>query len=251
MPRYLVSDSAVAGDRVTIVGDLAAHLRKSLRVAAGERLLVVTGSGVEHGVVVDAVSPEAITGTSVFRRPAAGEPRLHVSVVQAVIRELDDVIAAVTHAGASAVAPFAAARSVVRIEAARLPARQQRWQAIARDAAQLAARVRIPEVAAPAALDDVLASLASGTRILACDMEAPQALSRLDLAAGVPVALVIGPEGSLSPGELAALQGHGATAVHLGTRILPARSAAAVAVTAALLRAGDLDDGTPPPPWPQ
>src|SRR5947209_5941652 len=126
MPRYLIDDTAVDGDRVTITGPLAAHLRRSLRVTPGERLLVTTASAVEHGVLVEAVADATVSGRSLFTRPAGGEPRCRITVLQALVREMDDVVAALTHAGAAAVAPIAAERSVVRLEPRRAPARRER-----------------------------------------------------------------------------------------------------------------------------
>ena len=249
MPRYLIGDEAVAGDRVRIDGDLGRHLSRSLRVAPGERLLVITASGIEHGVVVDRVDGDLLEATSLFARTAAGEPRLRVHVVQALVRELDDVVAGATHAGAASIRPFLAERSVVRPRTDQMAARRDRWHAIAREAAQLCGRVTVPRVEAAVGLDAVLRNLPAATRILTCDMHAPVALSRTALDDG-DVAVVIGPEGSLSEAEMSALDAAGATRVHLGPRTFPARSAAALAVTVALCAAGDLDEPAAPPPWP-
>ena len=59
---------------------------------------------------------------------------------------------------------------------------------------------------------------------------------------------MIGPEGGLAPSEIERLRDEGAEMVHLGPRVLPARSAAMVAAGLLLARAGDLDTRLPGPP---
>jgi 16S rRNA (uracil1498-N3)-methyltransferase len=250
MPRYLVENGAIRGDAVDIDGALALHLARSLRVATGERIVVVDDSGREHGVVIATASPERVHGRVAWSRPAGGEPQLRITAVHALIREFDDVVAGLTHAGVTAIQPVLAGRGVIRLDGARAAARQERWRAIAAEAAQLAGRARVPEIAAVADLERSLAALRPKTRILACVVDAPTALTRIAIDPGNPLALVIGPEGGFDPAELAALSARDAEPVHLGARVFPARSAGAHAATIALTRSGDLDEPAAAPPWP-
>jgi 16S rRNA (uracil1498-N3)-methyltransferase len=127
-----------------------------------------------------------------------------------------------------------------------------RWNAIARGAAGLAGRARPPVVHAVRGLDEVVAALPGGTRLVACTTDARLPLARLlGPAAGDQVAciaVVIGPEGGLDPDEVAALHAEGATSAHLGPRVLRARLAGVVAVSTLLSAAGDLD--APVAGWP-
>ncbi|MGI8848085.1 MAG: RsmE family RNA methyltransferase [Candidatus Dormibacteria bacterium] len=250
MPRYLVPASAFEGDTLRVDGHLARHLARSLRVIHGERITVVDDAGVEHGVVIDQVSARLLTARVAWSRPAAGEPALQLHVVHALIREFADVVADLTHAGATAIYPVLTSRTVVRPPANRCRGQVERWQTVAAEAAQLAGRVRAPAVSTVGRLADAMAALPERTRILACTVDAQAPLSRIDIDTAAPLALVIGPEGGLEAAELAELMARGATSVHLGPRVHPARNAGSLALSLALARTGCLDHAPPPPPWP-
>ncbi len=195
-----------------------------------------------------AVESGRVIGSILWTRPAAGEPRLHLEVVHAMIREMDEVVAALAEVGAVAIRPFQARRSVTRPDAERVAARLRRWGMIARESAQLANRAAIPVVHSVTGLEEALASLPPGGRVLACAIDAAHPLAQLDIDPALPLALVIGPEGGLEDAEIGTLLGAGAETAHLGARVLPARRAALVAAGIVLARSGDLDTTQPPVP---
>jgi 16S rRNA (uracil1498-N3)-methyltransferase len=248
MPRLFVTRAQVSSGSLTVEGDPARHLAGPLRVRPGELIRVVDDGGEEHGVRVEVVERARVTGSIIWSRPAAGEPRLHLAVVQALIREIDEVVAGLTEAGAAEIHPVAALRSVSRPDPERAAARLRRWTEIAREAAELAHRATVPIVHPAAPLDGALARLPEGSRILVCMVDASVPLARIEVDAARPVALVIGPEGGLAPAEVAVLLGAGAEMVHLGPRVLPARHAGMVAAGLLLGRAGDLDSALPSAP---
>ena len=254
MPARFFLDSAPVGDTVHIGGELAQHLGRSLRMRAGDAVVVVH-DGAEHGVTLTAVG-DHVEGRVLWSRPVTGEPALQVTLVQALPRErMEDCIDIAVQAGVAAIVPVHTERSVSRPGAERAAARVRRWNAVAREAAQLAGRGRIPEVRAPQPLPDALAALPQDTQVVACasavDVAAgasvPSPISALTLS-GSPLAVVIGPEGGLGERDLAAIAARGAATVHLGARVLRTRYAGAVATALLLARAGDLDAALTEPP---
>ncbi len=243
MPRLFVDSASLDGGRLVLDGAAARHLAGPLRVRRGETIRVVDPARMEHGVVVEGVARARITGRVLWSRPAAGEPRLRLLALQALVRDFETAVTALVEAGAAAIHPVVTRRSVPRPSEERAASRRQRWQEVAREAAQLAHRAAIPPVHALAGLDGALAALPEGTRVLACVLDAPAPLARTDIDAERPLAVVIGPEGGLDPTETALLQGAGAELVHLGPRTLPAVRAGALAAGLLLARAGDLDSG--------
>lgn len=246
VPRFFVDAAAVRGDVVEIDGEGAAHLARSLRARPGEQIVVVEDGRTEHGVVLTGVSAVRVSGRIEWTRAATGEPRLDVHVLQAMpAKGMDDAIEALAVAGARVIQPVITERAVARPDHDASRRRVERWQVIAREAAQLAGRARAPGVTAPRPLAEALAALPDGCRILACVADSTATpLRGLDVSAGAPVVCVIGPEGGLGPGDLTHLRAAGATPVHLGARIVPARLAGFLAVSLVLAAAGDLD--TPP-----
>ena len=243
MPRFFVDSSAVSGGGVRIEGRDAEHLARSLRIRVGEAIVVVEDGRVEHGVIVDEASPVAVRGHIAWSRPASGDPRIDVHVLQAIpARGMDDAVEAVTAAGARSVWPVITERGVARLDPARSGNRTQRWAAVARDAAQLAGRAAPPVVHPVHLLGEALASLPPGCRILACvTQDGATPLHAVTIAPESPVALIIGPEGGLGPGDLTSARAAGAEPVHLGARVMPSRLAGFLAVSLLLAAAGDLD----------
>ena len=251
MPARFFLDDVPAGGRVHIGGELAAHLARSLRMRAGDTLVAVDPAGSEHGVRLITVSAGAIEGEVAWSRAAGGEPALSITLLQALPRErMEDCVDIAVQAGVAAIMPMLTERTVSRPDAARVDARVRRWNAVAREAAQLAGRTTIPTVHAPQPLAAALASLDPGARLVACtiEREAPP-LAELALEAGASVALCIGPEGGLGAADLAALEAHDASWAHLGPRVLRTRYAGAVAAALLLARSGDLSSAAEREPW--
>ena len=241
MPRFFVPDGAVAGGRAAIAGADAAHLARSLRARPGEEVVVVDRAGVEHGVRLDLVGPERCAGEVVWSRPSTAEPRLAITVLQAIPQQgMEDAVEAMVQAGVRAVVPMVTARTVVRLEPGRAARRVERWRLVAREAASLAGRGRIPHVGEVVTLSDALAAPSRGRRLLAAATGATVALAGVTVDPSLPVAVAVGPEGGFDDAELALLRAAQAEEVHLGPRVLRARLAGAVATVLLLAAAADL-----------
>ena len=243
MPRFFVDAGAVRDGVVRIEGDDAAHLARSLRVRAGERIVVVEDGRLLHEILVTEVLRARVTGTVQRTDAASGESDAAIHVLQAIpARGMDDAVEALTIAGSHAIHPVLTERGVARPDADAARRRAARWRAIAREAAQLAGRATAPVVSAPRSLEGALAALPAGCRILAC-VATPDAapITRIGKDVGAAVACAIGPEGGLGPGDLSTLDAARAERVHLGERIVPSRLAGFMAVSLILGARGELD----------
>lgn len=241
MPRFFVPRDAITGGRAVIAGADAAHLARSLRARAGEEVVVVDDDAVEHGVRLDDVSAERCAGEIVWSRPSAAEPRLAVTVLQSIAQQgMEDAIEAMVQAGVHAVVPVVTARTIVRLDRERAARRVERWRAVAREAAGLAGRGRVPRVGDVVPLGAALEAVDRHGVLLAANPRSDDPLAALRLDPAVPVTLAIGPEGGFDDAELTLLAAARAREVHLGPRILRARLAGAVATALLLGGAGDL-----------
>lgn len=248
--RFFLPDDPGPSPVAVIEGPLAHHIARSLRMRPGDSLLAVDPRGREHHVRLRTVSAGRVEGDITWSRPATGEPRLRITVIQALPRErMDDCIDILVEAGAAEVRPVVTERVVSRPSGDRVAHRLHRWQTVAQESAQLAGRGMIPHVHAPVPLADALAALPPGSRIVACTADSATPLATLEIDATTPLALCIGPEGSFGPRDLQTLRDHAAETVHLGPRILRTRYAGAFACALLLARAGDLghERATDPP----
>lgn len=218
---------AVTG-RVTIEGADARHLARSLRARPGEVIEVVDPAGLLLRVRLERVGGALVEGvveSSVEHRP---EPRLRLVVGLAMLPSsaLEEALARCTELGASAFVLIQAARSV-----GRAGAKTERWAAVCREAAMLAGRLVVPEVAGPVPLVE---AVHRSPRAVLLDRGAGVRLAEMEL--GSAATLLVGPEGGWTEEE-AALVGERA---RLGPRNLRSENAAAAAVAVALAVNGDL-----------
>jgi 16S rRNA (uracil1498-N3)-methyltransferase len=234
MPVYFVDESAVRPPQITIRGQLARHLSGALRMQPGERCRFIDSRERRYLGELTAVTPAKITATILHEEPQA-PPLRSVSLAQAIIKghRMDWLLQKAAELGATRIIPLITARTIVRPRRERWPVQNRRWSAILREAAQQSGRSRPPELAQPCNLNTALADVPLNTaRLILSDAETQTTLGRLlpTLPAEQPLLIVVGPEGGLSPEELAGAAAMGARAVSLGRLTLRAETAALAAL---------------------
>ena len=133
---------------------------------------------------------------------------------------------------------------MLRLDAKKAVARQERWERIALEAAKQCKRSRIPVVRPVASLEDALAALPEGALLLVL-YEDEQSLGLKEALTALQerpqeVALLVGPEGGLTQQEVALARQHGALVVRMGPRILRTETAAVAAAAVVMYELGDL-----------
>lgn len=211
--------------RAVITGEQARQIATVLRLEPGERITLVADR-TAHEVVLESVAPAEVAGRVVKRRALATELRFDLTLGLPLLKgdRSEEVVEAVSQLGVRRIVPFVASRSVVKELS---PAKLERWQRIAREAAETAHRAIVPEME-PLVAWDALFERLSGT-IIVC-WEAEEHASLVEAATGNDISLVIGPEGGLTLEEIGVAREHRAAVVSLGLRTLRAETAAIAAV---------------------
>jgi 16S rRNA (uracil1498-N3)-methyltransferase len=226
--RFFVPPGTVADHAsLPLPGEIGHQVLRVLRMHDGERLVLLEGDGIEHHCQLDGGLLAVVE-----RRPAVGEPRHRLTIVQALLKgdALEAAVRAATEVGAAAFRLVLTERTVPRdLSATRL----ERLRAVAREAAEQSERGVVPEVEPPVSL---VAAIGPGSVVLW--ERADAGMPRLGSLAP-PAAVVIGPEGGFTADEVAAAERAGATLAGLGPRILRAETVAAVATGIILSRTGD------------
>jgi 16S rRNA (uracil1498-N3)-methyltransferase len=184
-------------------------------------------------------------------RPVARELACEVTIALGVPANdrMDALVEKASELGAAAIQPLVCERSVVRLAGERAEAKRVHWQAVATAASEQCGRARVAAVRPVASLAAWLGSLAAAPserrvvlslapsaldpeRAFAVDAlrflgaSAPGSSDHSALGAGqVPVVMLSGPEGGLSPAEEGAALARGFVAVSLGPRVLRADTA--------------------------
>jgi 16S rRNA (uracil1498-N3)-methyltransferase len=136
-----------------------------------------------------------------------------------------------TELGATAVLPVLSARVQKRSH----EDRTARWQRVADAAVAQCGRSRAPVVSRPVTLDELLAT-AAGCRFVA-DATAEGACPPRDAETG-GLTVLVGPEGGLTPTELASAYEAGFAGLRIGPRTLRAETAATAALVLVQMLAG-------------
>lgn len=248
MPLFFVPAGQVSpSGEVRILDRDAWHISRVLRSRLGELVTVVVEDGTEHDVRLETLHANQVTGVIVATRRTRREAKAHLHLLQSLPKGqgMASVCEQVAELGAITVWPVLTERTVPRPEPAQAALRTERWQAISREAAQLAGRHRIPEVRPVAPVLDALRWLRAAEpklQAFTChDGEMRQGLNSVTWDSRLPTAVLVGPEGGFTSAELQELASQGARPVSLGPRNLRTTLAAVVALTVLLARAGDLE----------
>ena len=177
---------------------------------------------------------------------------------------MDALVEKATELGVAVIAPLVCERSLLRVAGDRAERKAAHWQAIAVAACEQSGRNRVPLVVPPRTLRDWLADLPPPRppelRLLLSLSPDAAPLARLLMdrpqtaAHNAAVTVLSGPEGGLSPAEIALAESLGFVPVSLGDRVLRADTAplAALSVIAALSAVPSAPSaaGSTPPPAP-
>jgi 16S rRNA (uracil1498-N3)-methyltransferase len=242
--RFFVDPTILGGDRVVLAGPQAHQISRVLRLKSGDRVVFVDGAGREYRVRLDEVRSAAVTGTVDRVQPSRPEPRLFLTLYQALVPRdrFESALQKGTEVGISRFVPTWCERSIVpgeRIDEKRL----KRWRRIVTEAAEQCERGVVPAVAPPMRFGDALAEAAgSGPTLVAWERERERSIQAglRDALAGPSLGLMVGPEGGFSSLEISAARDAEALTVSLGPRILRTETAGPVMAALALYEAGDL-----------
>ncbi|WP_440712519.1 16S rRNA (uracil(1498)-N(3))-methyltransferase [Gordonia sp. FQ] len=237
-PVFWVDDVPRAGESALVTGPEGRHAVTVTRLRAGEKVIVGDGRGTRAECTVTDVSGKDRLTVRAGRVEFVARPVPLVTVVQALPKAERSELAVdlVTEAGADAIVPWQAARSVARWSGAKAVKGVEKWRATAATAAKQARRAWIPEVHDLSTTIDVRAICArvhaAGGVVALLHEDGATPFRSIDFSAAPEVVLVIGPEGGLTDEEVADLAALGGRSVVLGPEVLRTAAAGAVALGA-------------------
>ena len=237
-PVFVLDREALTGrDRVVLDGAEGHHAATVRRLAPGERVVLTDGRGLSADCLVVAVGKDRLE-LSVESRTETPPAQPRLVVVQALPKgdRGEQAVETMTEVGVDVIVPWAAARCVTRWTGPRGDKALQRWRTTGREAAKQSRRVWFPEITEPVPTSGVADLLRSAALAVVLHEEATEPLAAAEVPAEGDVVMVVGPEGSISPEELAAFSAAGATAYRLGATVLRTSTAGAVASAVLLSR---------------
>ncbi len=242
-PRLYVEEIAgelAAGADVALPPAAAHHAASVLRLRAGDRLTLFTGSGGEYAATVAGVGRRAVTARVDGFADVEREAPLRATLVQAVAAgdAMEYAIRKSVELGVAAVQPVTTARSAPLPAGARTLQRQARWRSVTIAACEQCGRNRLPEMRPVMPLLEWLRARDAGATGVALARGAARALAQLAPPQALDV--LVGPEGGLTDDEVADAVRAGMVPVRLGPRVLRTETAGPAALAAAQALWGDL-----------
>jgi 16S rRNA (uracil1498-N3)-methyltransferase len=232
--HIFVPSAEELAEQFVVDGPEGHHLERVRRLRVGERVTAADGAGAWRAYEIVAAASGCVTLEA--RGPAQHDPAPAVRVALAIAVTkggIDDVATACTELGVDRIIPVRTARGVVRWNAAKANAATERLRKVVREAAMQSRRAHLPSIDALADFADIAARpdlvVADRSGVPAADLTRPRSGEWT---------VLIGPEGGLTPEELATVGA--APRLALGTHVLRATTApvAAVAVLVAAVAHG-------------
>ena len=236
--RFYLDATLSEGEQL-LEGDLAHYVGRVLRLAPGAAVQLFNGTGQEWPGEIIEVSKRAVRVQLDASIAGLGDSPLHTHLGQAMSRgeRMDWAIQKAVELGVNEVTPLQTERCEVKLQGERADKRQQHWQQIAVAACEQSGRSTVPVIHAPQPLENWLSTVESECKLV-LHHRAEQNLEELE--APTSVALLIGPEGGLSAGEIERAIAAGFSPARFGPRVLRTETAPVVALSTVQRLWGDL-----------
>lgn len=251
MHRFFLSDTSLFPEHDVDLSSIAHQLLSVLRLDRGECILLLDNSGFEYRTEIVQLTRKEAHGRVLSKHLVTSEPWVYLTLYQSTLKadKFEWILQKGTEIGISRFVPVITERSIVRLPA-NIHKKRDRWCKIIQEAAEQSGRGRLPVLAQAHTLPEAIRG-GSGIKILPWEnavghrdgtrLEGVLANYTEDHCESIAQAsLLIGPEGGLTPDEIALASGAQWKLVSLGPRILRSETAALVGATILMARLGEL-----------
>ena len=239
MPRFFVDQNQIENEYITITGEDAHHISRSLRMAQGEHITVSDMEKYEYDCVLEMFESNFVKAKIVEKFISTTEPPVKIHLYQALPKgdKLDFIIQKSVECGVYDITPFESERCVVKVKGDSEDRKNDRRNKIALEAAKQCGRGIIPKVKPTLSFNNMLKEASTFDAVLFCyegegTEPVGKVLQTLKQRGNInDIAVIIGSEGGFSPAEANSAIVHGFSSIGLGKRILRAETAAIFSVT--------------------
>ena len=247
MPRFFVPTENIADNEIKITSGDAAHISRVLRLKTGDELTICDGRGFDYAAKICEIGAGEIICSVTEKRRSESEPNVAVTLYQGIPKasKMDYIIQKTTELGVGKIVPVAMARCVSKIDDGKTEAKKlERWNKIAKEAAQQSQRGIVPEVCAVMTFDEAIAAMKESDLCFApyeCEDECGLKNTLLSVEKPENVSFMIGPEGGFDLAEIEKLKSANIPTVTLGPRILRTETAGEAVLAMMMYEIGDVN----------
>ncbi|MFB5662113.1 16S rRNA (uracil(1498)-N(3))-methyltransferase [Alteribacillus sp. HJP-4] len=232
MQRYFVEPEYWNPPAIRLKDDDAKHILKVMRMQEGDNIICLDNKGTSALCRIEAIQENSVEVHIIKNINDNPELPITTVIAQGLAKgdKLDLVVQKGTELGVSRFCFFAAERSVVKWEPKKAEKKMERLRKIAKEAAEQAGRIFIPEITYFFHFKDILQeSKQYEAKILVFEEEAKRnqhlGLKEILKQPQASIFAIIGPEGGISPLEADLCNQEAILSVSLGPRILRTETA--------------------------
>lgn len=230
MRSFFTEPENVSAEEIILTEDLS-HIKKVLRMEAGDEALVFDGTGAEYKVKFLEIGANEVRCSILEKSFSESEPKVKVSLYQGIPKsdKMEQIIQKCTELGVYEVIPVKMDRCVAKLE--KSSEKLKRWQKISREAVKQCGRGVIPKVKEPISFKEAISELKEKElNVMPYEMlghDGEKGLRELltENKSAKEIGIIIGPEGGFSDAEAKMAKEHGINMVGLGKRILRTETA--------------------------
>ena len=226
-------------DRALLPPEEAQHALRVLRLGPGDACQALLEGSVYAANILETAPEVVLRLGDALPSP---EPKVRVTLYQGLPKgdKLDYIAQKCTEAGVFRIVPVDFSRCVASWAGKDAEKKRARLQRIAAEAAKQSGRAVAPEIEAPIFLEELCRRFERHAFVLVPWEEQRGHGIAAAWQGQTDVAIVIGPEGGISPEEIEQMKSSGAVPVTLGPRIFRTETAGLAALISLLTLSGDM-----------
>lgn len=237
MQQFFAEPSWIRENKIYMQGSDVNHIRNVLRMKPGEDVRVNDGRGKTYLCCISSYEEQTAVLDILKELDSDTELPSRIILFQGLPKgdKMEWIVQKAVELGAYSIVPFAAKRSVVKLDEKKAAKKQARWQLIAKGAAEQSGRGIIPEVSTVRTFAEAL-GMAGELDVVLIPYELEEGMKETarvleNIECGQSVGIFIGPEGGFEEEEVERAKAAGAHAVTLGKRILRTETAGLTALS--------------------
>jgi len=244
MSRFYVPTPQIEKGMLRIEGNEVKHIRRVLRLKAGDEIIVFDSLGKEYeGTIIEETTSSVVIKIQNIFLSKRDSP-LDVTLAQSLLKgeKMDYLIQKATELGVKEIIPFFSSRSVPLLEKSGRLKRHHRWGRIAIEASKQCGRGVVPKIEPLQDYSEMLQIASPGSlRLILWEREGGQLKEVLERPKEkTRIFFIIGPEGGFSQEEVEEAKRAGFIPVTLGRRILRAETASLCLLSILQYEQGDI-----------
>jgi len=239
IPRIFQNIPLEINAKILLDPDATRHLSTVLRLPNDSKIILFNGDGYEYPSIINFNKRKTLEATVQDRITKTLESPLFVHLGQVISKgtHMDFTIQKAVELGVNVITPLYSARGDVHLKSEREERKLIHWQKIIIHACEQCGRTYIPKLEHPIPILEWVKNRQEKTKLV-LDHRSPNSLKTI--VCTKDVALLIGPEGGLSPEEISYIIHNAFINIQLGPRVLRTETASLVALSALQYLAGDL-----------